>query len=449
MTIGLGAGTRAGVKEKIAVKNSTKFVTMSAALLELCNTTIRALFETQFATNPSIIIDESYSLNRGGSVDTYEEEADFEDLYDPPDMEANIETGEGGIEHVFIQEETENFFQYALRQIDEDFDPADDAIDISKISEILKDFKPDGFSLSDVPEDLQPWFDSLLKEFPSWRNQISNALEPSADIIFQKMGREIHYDINLGILDRIRINKPSGIINPMNLSIIKYDFSPALMHSLIQARRNGLCLLARFLMEKQAAFLQADDLCSAIERLRSIRQFDFLEYANQRETKPALGFNENKGESWATRVVKNKWIKTPFSEDLFPAKFFFNEYIEPINVLRKAIEIQVIKNNKTPLKAPEQCAILRALCGQKTQSQTIRKTLWPLLQKFYPEQEWQGHGIAGVPGRPSTKNQIDDSDLAELINLINNELKLSCTQFSEGDVKSIREEIHFMEKEKK
>jgi hypothetical protein len=324
--------------------------------------------------------------------------------------------------------------------MEEDFDPFDDVDDIRRIAEILERIDSDKFSTSDVPGDLRQWFGDLLDEFSSRRSFGSEPAKPQADIIFYWNNSEICYEINLGFLDRISLNKTIEIKEPVQLSLSGFHFPPALLPSLIRARGNGLSLMARVLIEKQAAFIRAEDLNTALERLRSIRQGEVLEYLKREYTL-------ERKKTWASRVIDNKWVTVPFSDELFPLSLFFDEHIGAINVLRKAIELHVIKGKNSALNAPDQLVLLKVLCGKETASRTVRKTLWPRLQEIYSEkkEEWEKLGISGKAGRPPSNQTISASGLSDLINKVSKELELLKT-VSVEDVKEFRKVIEEKEK---
>lgn len=433
--VGIKSGTKTKLKIGIKPKDKWNLAPLISSFLEFSTEDLRAKLLPQIENNPSLVIDELDFYWERMTSEPDEEEEDSQDAYDPPEMEEDIEEGEGGADLRRLFEPTEGFIQYAHRRIEEDFDEGDIK---ERIKNILKNIDFNMLSMTDIPEDLRQWFENLFNEYPYGSSFGKKTVGKKADIIFYLNNSKICYEINLGFLDHIKLDKNTERIIPISFS--GFEFSPDLLPYIINSRREALILMALFLIEKQESFFKAKDLNTALERLRSIDQKEVIMYLKEK-------YNLEKDKTWVSRVVNNKWIQAPFSDRLFPLMVFFDEHIGAINVLKKAIDLHVIRDRNPPLNATDQLVILKALCGKKTGSRTIRKTLWPRLRQIYSgkDEKWEELGISGRAGRPKVNQKISDADLSNLINRINENLDLQ-KNISENEIKELRKEIETIEK---
>jgi hypothetical protein len=479
LSAGSVTGTVVGVKVEAATRFARAVLSLLAEARALSTARLREELLPQLWANPVVVLDEQTG-NRGVSRrDPEEDEIPPEEWIDevPADI---VETGEGNRDDREIPEYGENPFLSAGRRLREDFASEDDAEVRGIIRELLekwqrREWDPGMNDWAELPRDIRRdvacWFKQLLKEHPQLDEvaPLSGAGEP--DIIFHvnetSNGTEIYPEINLGFLGRCRLNPPAGDVNRMTFRIGKSGFSANQLMDLIEVRKAGLTLLAHFLIEKQAAFLKAPDAVAALSRLRSYRQAEFAEFIRElipekkskrhpkkdASTSAPSRENPKRFEDQASRIIKDTYVRLPFDSASVPAKFFFDEFIGRVNVLRAAIELG--RERKYPkLLATDQELILYLLCRKESFNENnIRKKLWPILQEGFlgrklgdsslEELKEAGRrlGIVGTAGRISPSEIISNTDMADLINVIRDELGLEGQTLTESDIDQAREEL--------
>lgn len=254
--------------------------------------------------------------------------------------------------------------------------------------------------------------------------------ERHADIIFYKEDSRILYKVDLGTLENLLLMEPSGDYGGDRIITVgNAEISFKRLRELIKIRRERMLQVAEFLSKSQKNFLAASDLHSAELKFRSYRQQDFIEYlwekySQEKKDTPEEDRNEfiRKNESWVSRVINEKDVKVPFSNEIFDLKEFFNELRERINILVKAFEMNMKILEYTPLSASDQADIVNRLQrlneyakSKPISSTDVRKILWPRLKTKYPEGLWKELAISGVPGREKGKK-----DMNHIINAVVN-----------------------------
>lgn len=418
-------------KPDVLPDNIVAFMTRQSAVLELSSVEIENLLSAQLAVHPMVVTDED-NITQGGrsALSDEEDEWNLEEFYDSPDMEENIETGEGETDTSFFSEPSEDFWQYAWRRWEEEFDPDDDKEVKKDIRKILEYLESTNFSTSFPSEDLlqkyknyRLWFDDLQSNYPGGDSDFPEAPTKHADIIINWDGSNLDYEIDLGFLDRIIIN--NSVATDQQIFIGNYEIYPAQLPLLVEARRAGLILLAEYLIKTQVAFFKAHDFNTALERLRSDYQKNLADYflacvdSDQKERKP------KQKEDWASRIIKNKWVKAPFHNDLIPVKLFFDEKIGVLNVLKKALELRVFQDSKKWIAAPAQVMILRALDIRDIKERQVRNYNNKYLKIMHPE------ALTGI-------KKISDSELTDLINRIGKALDIIDSEFEVEDIIKLR-----------
>lgn len=339
------------------------------------------------------------------------EDIDEEEFYDTPDMEKNIETD--WVDDLLQEpasEPSEDFLQYAWRKWEEDFFVTRDE-KAERVAVIL-----DSWSTTNAPlildeqdQDLQSWFDLVMKECPGRAQKKQKRIVPQPDIIFSISSEgNINYEINLGYLDQISVSPdmyeyavPWGI----------YDIPLGIVNNLRKTRRDALSLMGEYLIEKQNQFICSETMDKALKKLKPRMQNDFIEFAKQKKIK--------KEKTWANRVIANKMVKLPFSNQLFPLAFFFNNMTMPkLICLQKAFDLHIIKGGKKPLTSLDQTKILQALSFNDINDQQVRHTLWKHLQQIYPPDLWESLKIVGDAGKTKTDDHLPKDELDELIKKI-------------------------------
>lgn len=387
-------------------------------MLELSLAEIEADFKPQWETLPFLLeIEDIHS--ESGYLRKTQEDVDDDEFYDSPDMEQNIEKNwteddVKGYEAVT----SENLLQYAWRRWEEDFlITGDEKAD--RVAAVLTRWSPPYFPLMLASEDeeLRPWFDVLKEEIPGQESEKPVVANLQPDIIFSfNSDGKMNYEINLGYLDRLLIDKsfdtsdckiPWVKTKKGVTTFVEVDVLPGLR----QARRKALSMMAEFLIENQKPFLSSAGIGKAVLKLQPRMQNDFVEFTSQKGLK--------KDKTWAARVVANKMVKVPFSNELFPLDFFFNMNMTflKLTYLRKILDIHISQGQNQPLSAVEQAMILRALFCMDVNEQQVRKTLWAHLQQIFPEHLWDSLKIIGSGGTQKNSDQLPYSDLKNLVQL--------------------------------
>ena len=390
-------------------------------------------------STPELKMDEDTSSRVDWISEIDEDEIDPLEFYDSDAFDENIEIGEDQRDESFSSEPSEDFFQYAWRRLEEDFN-ADDEEDksiINQIAEILEKFETENFTISNVPEELKHWFEALYREFPENIVFESEQYEKHAEIIFYWHGNDIEYDIDLGFLDRISINS-----DKKNSMILSDKMSLSQFQLFIEERRMMMTLLAMLLVEKQSAFFKAPNIRVAVEKLKGLQQVDFIEYLK------SVGIKKDK--SIISRLIMDKWFSVPFQKGYLPLSLlFYDKNTFDIGVLQAIIELHVLKNKQAPLKRVDQLVVLKILTGRETGSKTISLHLHPPLREIFPgtDEYHYSLGIKGKRGRKSEKQSINDSDLTKLINTVGFNLGILDKEITKKSVNEIRAEAENKEKE--
>ncbi len=369
-----------------------------------------------------------------------EEELDAENHYDPPEMESETETGEGGESSGYISEPVENFWQYIWRRLDEDYGEEEDKVFYDYIANCLRKWQSYDFSLRDIRndlknirDDLKIWFEELLDEFPSHESDTIELRDNKADIVFYSKKSGVSYEINLGLLEQYSQGQSIKGKREIPLTIKEgYSFLPEQIPVLIHHRREGMKLMAEFLKEKYANYIRNTDF-ETLKNLRPSKQKDFLDYCKDHGYK--------KDTSWVSRLVKNKLIKLSFYDEPVSLNIFFSgdeKKIEVISVLKNMIELHIQKGGNPPLTSRDQLVIVKLLCDAEIKERNLRLTYWKELQKEYTEERWIEYGIKGKKGAPSRNQSISDEGLTKLINDIRDELSIPKKSFTKEDIETAK-----------
>ena len=333
---------------------------------------------------------------------------DPEEFYDSPHMEENIEVGEEGAAPLPIEEEQcEDFFQFACERMEIDFDQTQ----WLQLTRILGQFDSNEITLSEVPEEYRTWLKGLLEEF-GWEKGGRDETYPArADIIYFIREGELDYEIDLGFLDRIRVNRNMGSIGQSKLVLNNNEIPLFVLPNLIQWRRFSLGILGDYLLRNQRKFLLSPNLRTGLNVICSDEQKSLGEYytavMKPKTNKP----RKKQGEEWASHLLDNTFIKVPFQEEPLPGRFFFDTRIETLNVLKRVVAYQLARTGKT-LSAPAMAVILKVLGVKDCKARNIRKTYIPELTNLFPG--YEGLGAA----------RISSDALAALISAVGKDMGL-------------------------
>jgi len=401
------------VKQTSSLKAQTFKIdpTREGQMLELSLTEIETKLKPLWDALPYIQKAEDL-YPEAGYLRKLREDIDEEDFYDTPDMEQNIENDWAeDVVNGSAAEASEDFLQYAWRMWEEDFVITRDE-KADRIAEVLKLWKPPYSMLTLDPddEDLRPWFDLIREECPGLQSVKQKRANPQPDIIFSvNSSGDINYEVNLGYLDQLLINR-SVDSSDCKIPWVKKDIPLGVLNNLRQARRDALSLMSEFLIENQKQFLCSENLEKAAIRLRPKMQKDFVEFSLQKKLR--------KDKSWGSRVIANKMVKIPFSNQLFPLAFFFDMALPKLICLQKAFDIHIIQGQNKPLSSLDQVKILRALSFKDINEQQVRKTLWLDLQQLYTPNLWERLKIVGTAGKPKEGEHLPKNDLKKLVQKI-------------------------------
>jgi hypothetical protein len=420
---------------KISAAQLTELISMPK---EKIDNVLRPQFNAQLNLNSKQDITKKYRKNE----DDEDDKIDPDESYDSPNIEENIEIGEGRTEYsldlIPDEESNESFLQYAWRKLSECSQYADDNNYIHQISLTLKSWIP-GFSrIIDIPKDLQLWFENTIEEFDGYlpdKNQIVDTLKsesymPSPDIIFYWKDDKLYYDIDHGVLKEIILSYKAGGKKQPQFIIGNFDVNISSIYYWIQSRQNYLESISNFLIKKQKMSLTASDLSRSLELLRSVEQKDFY------DSEKLNTFKIDKSKT--SRIVSNYYVTIPCSSTILRLDYFFDGSIGSVNIIKKAIELHVIRNGQQPLSGMDDRVILKALANVGEKSKNIRTTIWGKLRKLYPPDSWEKLGIKGQEEESKEENEeknnkahtISDNDLTDLINQIRIELSISKNPFT-------------------
>ena len=234
--------------------------------------------------------------------------------------------------------------------------------------------------------------------------------ELRADIIFYKVDSEITYEINIGKLEYFLSVVPTRVnARDIMLTVGGTEISYDSLCEGIRKKKYRLTLLAEFLAKAQKRFLLAPDVKTALTMCRSYDQNDFTRFVHktERSSDDITDFIES-NKPWVSRIVKKK-AEVPFSGKLLTLDFFFDTYIERLNMLRKAFEINLRLDGHAPLNATDQSAIIDAVLQlneyakfRETKPNTIKDKLWPNLRELYPEGQWPTLRLDDNKGRETS-----------------------------------------------
>jgi hypothetical protein len=223
-----------------------------------------------------------------------------------------------------------------------------------------------------------------------------------ADIIFYNENSKVKYEINLGKIEYLLSFVPTQMkTQDINLIVGGTEISYYSLCEGIRKMKYRLTLLAKFLSKAQERFLLKPNMKDALSQFRSYDQNDFIRFVYETEN-PEDDITQfiKSNKSWVSRIVKKK-AQVPFSGELLTLNFFFDTYIERINILRKAFEIYLGFDEHTPLNATDQAYIINELLprNKKTNPNTIKDQLWPAMRKLCREKQWQTLFLNSKSGR--------------------------------------------------
>ena len=339
------------------------------------------------------ISDDEFEPNQENSSIGKEDDDDEDefDVYEPAAVGTNIEYGEGMETSEFQEEFPEGFLEYAWRRMDEDFEPEED-YERSLISEVLEKWTPPyiPFRLAQEVEFLRPWFENLSEEYPAGNIEEHDDYPLNTDIRFHISDSEIVYEIDSGQPNHLRYAGGTGKGIDIGFDYFHngrtYVSSSRIFEQEIAQRVRGLEWIAQYLIDNQRDFIMAPNFPTALLRMRTCQQKDFLEFVNQNFAKGKY----KKDGFWVSRLIKNKWVLFPFSEEPIALVSMFDEHIEKIKILWKLFEVHVKRGGGPPLTGENQAWFLNEILGdrkdrKKINAQQVRKTLWPKLRLMYPK----------------------------------------------------------------
>ena len=260
--------------------------------------------------------------------DSYEpEEMDGEWYYDAPEMTAlEFETGEGPVDDdAWVPESSETFELYVWRRLMEEFGPDPDEKYNRWLGWLLED--PGSTKVPD--ETFKAWFARLKMDFPGLPAS-DRILSPLPDIVFEYAENgELSFKVNIDMLESMLINAGTDKYEKFDLDLAKgrtvklISLGVADLRNLCQTRSRNMQCIAAFLVENQAAFLRAPDMQTAMERLRSMSQVGLIN--TLKATGAGGGRTDRSWASWASKIIKDKWVVCPFSGQPLPLGLFSNQ----------------------------------------------------------------------------------------------------------------------------
>lgn len=354
------------------------------------------------------------------SVDV--EEDDW--IVDAPEMPPlEIETGEGiEDDEDYVPEPIEPFEQYIMRRLIEDF--GQDPTYKRWLEELQID--PDA---TGVDETFKNWFTGLLDEYAG-HSEGEREMVQEPLIIFKRNNGKLSFHVNLGEPARLGALLCQGETVPLNINVGGNKFigiEPNIITEIVNEQLQALSIAAEFIIEKQSAFLLAEDLPSAMELLRSADTNEMLDYLSKR------GITRDK--SWVSRLRK-QWFKCPLKDSLFPLGLLLDGKPTILNILKKALDLHALGKKDPPLNATDQLLIIKTILGQKVSFNTenIKKTYQPILEKLYSKEDWEN-----LKPKKGRSKKLEPEYLACLCQKIASQLKYEVEDITKEKVEKLRE----------
>ncbi len=399
VTIGTATGITQGLKQTTtpSVIHRSEFLVRSQEELELAlrqHAVLSTLLQVAPEEQTEFLVKPFYD----------DEEFGEDDFYDAPDMEANIENEEGRSDSLGENDVSEGFEQFVLRRLESDFyfDSPEDLKIITIIDGLLKVWDGHGELPDDLPLAVRNWAEEAAREFFRSRTALSldddKAHEP--DIIIFRTKGDITYEIGAGFFDQINLSVLKNARETIRIGT--YDIPLAQLPGLIADRKKGLSIIAEFLLEKQKAFFEANTLQQAILSMASISSNEFIKYVLKE-------YSQLKDKSWKSRLIKSKWVKVPFSQELLPLGFFFDEHIGRLAALKTAMDIHLASRTDTVFVSTDQAALLKAIRQEDYSPKSIKSTLFKKLKPMFPAKNWERIGMSGQAGRAGLKKMSGDT----------------------------------------
>ena len=380
-------------------------IEVSAVIEYSLQTLEQKLYELLHGNAEFMIIDDFVSSS--------DEEDIFEEyeIFDNPDDEYNIETGEVGASSGPSETaDSESFIDFAWRQYFEQFAGEEPEIrDI--VSSYLKSWEypyyPVRQKLQMKPEHkmLIYWFDNLKHEYAGpIQDPRPKYVGDSPDIIFTVNGDTVKFEICMGKLERFLIGQPiQGMLKLKNGVGIPLQQ----LNNILSQRRDALEMLAEFLIHKLQKFLKSATLLSSVKNLKLLQQKDFVHYTEE------IGSPMDK--SVVSRLVRSKFIKFPFYEELLPASFCFENNKLARNqktielaqqIIEKSFDILLTKYPGKTLSGTNQAKVISENLGIEYTSAMVSKTLWAHLQEGKYANRKELWSILRITGTDENGNKL-------------------------------------------